>query len=73
MKFIKSTYIQNQTEFMWKINKISDNSLVSIVKIKFDNTYDHWMNNHTGDNPNLNARWYVEIPSMSILYDYSVT
>jgi hypothetical protein len=47
LSLIKNIYTQNETEFMWKINNISDNNIYAITKTKFNNSYSDWLGNHT--------------------------
>lgn len=78
---IESIYSPNNTEFLWYIQN-TDLSKEALIKVKFSDSYTDWKNNHTGgngvgmndqttDSPNLNASWYIEIPSAGILFDYT--
>lgn len=68
LSYVKGSWVRNGTEFAWEVRNKTDKSLVSLVKVKFDNTFEEWKNNHTGANPNLNASWSVVVPQLNIYW-----
>ena len=68
LAYVRSVWKKNKTEFSWEVRDTSEN-LVSRVKVRFDNSFEHWKNNHTGRLPDLNAYWSVEVPKYDIRWN----
>lgn len=69
---VESNWVQDSYQFYWHINN-EDGSNLAQVLTNFNNSYSHWLVNHTGgdgggtiEDPNLDALWKIKIPSLNV-------